>query len=363
MSMAALLLLAACGNGGTLGQAGDVPGVDVADAALRGGSPQVALRIDDAILAKDPHNVAALLNRGAAETALQRTDAAAESYAAALRADPASVAARIGLGRLRLAVDPGSAETLFLEASQRDPRNAIALNDLGVARDLLGRHEDAQIAYRQAMGIDATMTGAQVNLALSLAMAGRAEDATPLLRPLASAPAAPRKLRHDLAAVLAMGGDRGGAQQILARDLSPDEVNQALSIFTTASAPAGAARALEAGPAAAAGNAAVGDAAVGNAPVGKDPLGNVPPGDTLPGNTAVQLSSQRSSAAAEAAWQRLRQQIPDLVADRQPILVRAENGGQVLWRLRTAGFVSSAQAEMFCRAVRARGLECSLAAS
>jgi Flp pilus assembly protein TadD len=50
------------------------------------------------------------------------------------------------------------------------------------------------------------MSGAQVNLALSLAMSGRADDAAPLLRPLASAPNASRKLRHDLAALLAMRG-------------------------------------------------------------------------------------------------------------------------------------------------------------
>src|SRR5665213_221599 len=131
LPIAALLLLAACANGGNHGQAGDVPGVDVAEAALRGGSPQVALRIDDAILANDPRNVAALLNRGAAQTALQQSDAAAQSYADALRADPDSVPARIGLGRLRLADDPAAAETMFVEALQRAPRNAVALNDLG----------------------------------------------------------------------------------------------------------------------------------------------------------------------------------------------------------------------------------------
>jgi Flp pilus assembly protein TadD len=239
LPLAGLLLLAAC-TGGRDMATGGAPGVDIAEAALRGGSPQVALRIDDAILAKDPRNVAALLNRGDTQTAMQQFDAAAGSYAAALEADPKSVPARIGLGRLRLAVDPGEAEVLFNEASQRDPRNAVAWNDLGIARDLLGRHQDAQAAYRQAIGIDSSMTGAQVNLALSLAMAGRADDAAATLRPLASAPTAPRRLRHDLAAVLAMGGDRTGAQTILAKDLAPDEVNQALSIFSAASAPTGA---------------------------------------------------------------------------------------------------------------------------
>jgi cytochrome c-type biogenesis protein CcmH/NrfG len=110
---------------------------------------------------------------------LQLPDAAAESYSEALRLDPKSVLARIGLGRLRLAGDPTAAETLFLEALQRQPHNAVALNDLGIARDLLGRHQDAQTAYRQAIGLEASMSGAEVNLALSLAMSGRADDAAP----------------------------------------------------------------------------------------------------------------------------------------------------------------------------------------
>jgi hypothetical protein len=241
LPMIGLLALAACANGGDLGKdasASGAPGTDVAAAALRGGSPQVALRIDNEILAKDPRNLAALLSRGEAETVLQQSEAAAGSYDQALQIDPSSVQARIGLGRLRLADDPGKAEALFLDAVHRDARSAVAWNDLGIARDLLGHHQDAQVAYRQAINLDASMRGAQVNLALSMAMAGRADDAAPLLRPLADAPNASRKLRHDLAAVLAMGGDRSAAQQILAQDLPPEQVDKALSIFAAAGAQA-----------------------------------------------------------------------------------------------------------------------------
>ena len=51
----------------------------------------------------------------------------------------------------------------------------MALNDLGIARDLQGRHTDAQMAYRQALGISPEMSAAQVNLALSLAMGGQSQ--------------------------------------------------------------------------------------------------------------------------------------------------------------------------------------------
>jgi Flp pilus assembly protein TadD len=199
LPIAALLLLAACANNGGPGQADGLP--NAAATAFHRASPEAALQIDDAILVRDPRNVAALLSRGDAQTALQQPDQAEESYNDALRADPHSTLARIGLGRLRLADDPSTAEAWFLAASQSDPHNAVAWNDLGIARDMLGRHQDAQAAYRQAIGLDASMHGAQVNLALSLAMTGHADDTTPVVRTLAGTPAAlPESLTSALPA-------------------------------------------------------------------------------------------------------------------------------------------------------------------
>jgi len=190
-TLAFLALLAACSPRGSTGLGSGPPGLDVADAALRGGSPEIALQISGGILATDPNNEAALLTQGEALTALQRLDQAEVSFSKALAANPTSVGAHIGLGRIRLGSDPAAAEALFLEAIKREPRNGVALNDLGIARDLQGRHTDAQEAYRQALGVNPDMTAAQVNLALSLAMTGKSQDAVQLLRPLATRPEAP----------------------------------------------------------------------------------------------------------------------------------------------------------------------------
>lgn len=103
-----------------------------------------------------------------------------------------------------------------------------------MARDLEGNHTGAQEAYRHALGIDPQLTAAQVNLALSMAMTGNAADAVQMLRPMASNPGASPKLRHDLAAALAMAGKRDEAAHILSTDLSPDEVRQALDAYAAA---------------------------------------------------------------------------------------------------------------------------------
>src|SRR6185437_9699557 len=214
-----LVLLAACSGSGAGGLRGGQPGVDVAEAAMRGGSPEIALQVAGGILAQQPRNERALIVKGEALTALGRLDEAGSSFTMALQIDPASIAAHIGLGRVRLGSDPGSAEALFLEALQREPRNSVALNDLGIARDLQGHHDGAQMAYRQALAVDPNMAAAQVNMALSMAMSGQSGPAVQLLRPLASNPDASPTLRHVLAAVLTMAGRKDEAPHILSADL------------------------------------------------------------------------------------------------------------------------------------------------
>jgi Flp pilus assembly protein TadD len=152
----------------------------VADNALKGGSPEIALQIANNVLAQNPGNGSALATKGEALTALGHPEEAAIAFSQVPPRDPASVSAQIGLGRIRLASDPVAAEAAFLGALSQDPRNGVALNDLGIARDLQGRHTDAQTAYRSALGVDPDMRAAQVNLALSLAMSGQSRDAVQL---------------------------------------------------------------------------------------------------------------------------------------------------------------------------------------
>jgi Flp pilus assembly protein TadD len=231
-----VLALAACGPT-TTGMTPDQQSVDMARAALRGGSPQTALQIlSDAAGHGVGLSTQGLVLQGDALTQLGRPEEAEISYGSALHKDDKSPGALVGLGRLKLASDPAMAETYFLRAVQSDPRSTTGWSDLGVARDLQGHHEGAQQAYRQALGIDPQMSAAVVNLALSLAMSGRGDEGVRMLRPLASGSGASPKIRHDLAAALTMAGRRDEAEQILSADLSPDQVRQALDDYVAAKA-------------------------------------------------------------------------------------------------------------------------------
>jgi Flp pilus assembly protein TadD len=395
------------------------PGIDVADAAMKGGSPQIALQIADNVLVHNPGNEDALLTKGEALTELGQSDAAAAVFSQVLANDKSSVSGNIGLGRIELGSNPVAAEELFLEAIKHDPRNAVALNDLGIARDLQGRHTDAQTAYRQALGINPEMAGAEVNLALSLAMTGQSRDAVQLLQPLAEKPGATQQTRHDLAAVLAMSGDKTEAARILSKDLPPDQVQQALAAFTseqpnkTASAtmlnaapavpppatppaimasanpapasalaapppttpPAITASANPAPPAAPVGTVspvppAVPPAAV--ATVSPAPPAAVPPPtqpsappsatqETQTGTLQVQLAGPvKSKDDALVKWGRLSRALPSELGSRQPIYAEVTEHGRTEWRVRAGGFADADEANALCQQVRAVGASCTL---
>jgi Flp pilus assembly protein TadD len=369
IALGLLILIAGCSRGST-GMGTGPPGIDVADAAMRGGSPELALQIANNVVAKYPGNESALLTQGEALTALGRTAEAQVAFQHALQTNPESVGGHIGLGRLLLASDPVAAEGMFLDALQHEPRNAVAFNDLGIARDLQGRHRDAQETYRQALGVQPDMSAAQVNLALSLAMSGQSSDAIQLLRPLASGPGASRQTRHDYAAVLTMGGDKAGAEQILSRDLPPEEVQQALDDFaaarpnaatsllspqTKAAAPA-APVAVPPAPARPAAAPAPAPSVASAAKVAAPSSGPA----ALP-TLQVQLAGPTPSKdAAQVKWERLKKEMPELLGDREPALTEIQLGAETVWRVRTGGFADASAANSFCQRVRATGTTCVL---
>jgi Flp pilus assembly protein TadD len=207
------------------------PTLHLAETALATGAPEIALRVTDELLARDPRDVAALDRRGDALVALGRPREAEVAFGTARGLRPDDAGAGIGLGRLRMAQDPAAAEQMFAAVAVANPHDGAALCDLGVARDLQGHHAQAQDAYRQALAAEPTSAAVQVNLGLSLALSGRSAEAVKLLRPLAAEPAATPRVRQDLALALALDGSREEATTLLAQDMPPDQARDAVSGF------------------------------------------------------------------------------------------------------------------------------------
>ena len=226
--LAVASVLAACSNTAAPQLSTGLPSINTARAALETGAPDVALAICARITQADERDVAAWQCEGDALAALRRTDEADAVYTKALVLQPNQVSTLLRLGRIRLAGNPKRAEALFLQALKEAPRDAVLLNDLGIARDLQGRHADAQDAYGKAIGADPGLRAAQINLALSVALSGRPGDAARML-PTESSPTAPARERHDMAAVLAMDGRLDEAKRLLAPELAGADLDAAIA--------------------------------------------------------------------------------------------------------------------------------------
>lgn len=216
------------------------PSLSTAQTALASGAPEFALKICSTLLEKGQRGPDVLICQGNALTTLGRNGEADSSFSAALAADPGSLEALTGVGRLRLATNPAEAERLFLLVLAKQPRNPVALNDLGIAQDLQGRHQDAQAAYGEAIGAAPDLRAPQVNLALSMALSGRPTEASRLMRPIADQPTATPRERHDFAAILVMEGRSDEAVGYLQPELSGPQLERALTGFR--SIPAGTAQ-------------------------------------------------------------------------------------------------------------------------
>lgn len=213
--------------------AGNNAGVlNVADAAIAGNDPAMALKISQSVLASDPDNLQALYHEAAAYFAVGRCQDAVAAYKVALELDPKSSVAETGIGRCLLRRNAAEAEQAFAAAVQDDPRNAAALSDLGVARDLQGNFAGATQPLQQALLIDPGEPATEVDLGLSLAFSGDGPDALQYLGPLATASDATPKIRADYAAALVASGRPDEARQVLAEDLPPDQVEQLISAFS-----------------------------------------------------------------------------------------------------------------------------------
>jgi Flp pilus assembly protein TadD len=231
-----LVWLAACSTPGQ--QSANAPPVgpdtlNVADAAIAGGDPNMALSVSQSVLQTNPNSVDALIHEGDAYYALNRCPAAIAAYTLALHGNPQSTAAETGMGRCLLKTDPKAAEAALEQAVHDDPGNAAALNDLGIARDLQGNFAGAVGPYQQALLAQPGMTAAEINLGLSLALSGNGPAALQYLGPMASGQSATPKIREDYAAALVASGRTGEARRVLAIDLPAGQVDQAINGFAT----------------------------------------------------------------------------------------------------------------------------------
>jgi Flp pilus assembly protein TadD len=230
---ASIVALAATGAGAAHAQSARAP---VYPSPYPQTSPQMVQPIGTAdslaseirLLAADPNNVQALVRAGELALKLEDPTAAAAFFTRASRIDPRNARVKAGEGSLLVSAErPGEALRHFAEAEALggDVRSFAA--DRGLAYDLIGEQDRAQRDYRVALRA-AEDDETRRRYALSLGISGKREIALKEIEPLLRK--SDRGAWRSRAFILAMGGDKAGAERI-ATTMMPTGMAQGLQPF------------------------------------------------------------------------------------------------------------------------------------
>jgi Flp pilus assembly protein TadD len=220
----ALLLLAGCGANAP-GQQGAGPRTPdtasrlrLAAAAEMSGQTDVALNMLAAAAQSEPTNYPLQATYAAA---LQRAGAPADAervVQAALARRPEQPLMLVRLGRLRLRSGQLEEALAIFDRARRAGAVAEAEDGRGVALDLLGRPAEAQAAYRAALAAQPDYLPAANNLAMSLLLDGKPQEALAVLGPLSLRGDAPPRVANNMAIARAMLGQTDHAGGSIPRE-------------------------------------------------------------------------------------------------------------------------------------------------
>jgi len=161
---------------------------------------------------------------------LGRHDQAADIAQRVLLVQPGNYDAMLELGRAHIARGQAFYGVLALErARDMRPDDWHPWSLLGTAYEQVRRADDARAAWAQALALSPENPDVLTNMAVSAMTRGDNASAEPLLRRAAAQPGASLKVRLNLALALGLNGKMGEAEQILRRDLPPEQADSNLA--------------------------------------------------------------------------------------------------------------------------------------
>ncbi|MEM7424719.1 MAG: tetratricopeptide repeat protein [Pseudomonadota bacterium] len=214
---------------------GSTPGTLLGDPASVGSTPKVhnPTANETAKWAKrwkaKPGDVSTTMNYVARLRAIGSNDRAVSVLNDALKANPGSTLLRGELGKQLASMGEFQKASVVLQQAAARPDATWQIHSAkGVVLDHLGRHGDAQTAYKAALKKSPGQITALNNLGLSQAQAGDLKGAEKTLREAYGTPTGREhsRLRQNLALVLGLQGRFDEAKTIVAADLPPQQVEQ-----------------------------------------------------------------------------------------------------------------------------------------
>lgn len=199
--------------------------LDVIDAQLASGATENAMYELNDLYHRYPGNYGIIMREAAANSILQRQEAAISFYKEALSIYPESKEAWVGLARIYINKNPSRSQKILEKITALYPNDVHVMNDYGISLDLNGKYSEAQDVYRKAISLDPTQISPEINLGLSLALSGDAKTGLSIIKPYAMAQDTTSKVQEDYAAVLVANGRFSEAEAILYKYIPNNKVS------------------------------------------------------------------------------------------------------------------------------------------
>jgi Flp pilus assembly protein TadD/cell division protein FtsN len=205
--------------------------VRVGDATRAGGDPASAIGLYRRAHELAPQDPVPLTRLGATFVELHAFTEAAEAYAQAIVLAPQDFETRRGFGALLLTLDKPELALTHLEAALAQRKDSRLYNLIGVANDLIGRHDVAQQSYAEGLRLAPDNGPLHNNLGLSQALAGDFGAAAATLSSAAASPHATARTRQNLALVYGLSGENDKAAAVARTDLDEVSVKSNLAYY------------------------------------------------------------------------------------------------------------------------------------
>jgi len=200
--------------------------MNMAETFLKAGDYSNAMRLYQRAANENPKNIPSRLGLAKTYQSLGATDAAINFYGQVLQLDPTNKDARMGTGEMLITKNRPAEAIRFLTAlSKEDPKNHRIYNMLGLAHDLLGEQEEAQMNYGRGLTLAPDNISLLNNLALSLAFEKQYAPSIRLLSKAINLDYSVTKARHNLVLVYVLSGEEDAGRKIGKSFMTAEEMD------------------------------------------------------------------------------------------------------------------------------------------
>ncbi len=197
----------------------------MAESFLQAGDYGNAMRLYQRAANENPSHIPSRMGLAKTYQAMGATDAAINFYEQVLRLDPTNMDAKMGSGQMLITKNrPADAIPYLTDLSQQDPDNYRIYNMLGLAHDLMGKQEDAQMNYGRGLTLAADNISLLNNLALSFAFEEQYAPSIRLLSKAINLDYSVTKAQHNLVLVYVLSGEEDAGREIGASVMTKEEM-------------------------------------------------------------------------------------------------------------------------------------------